>query len=275
MGLLLCTKKAKVPFTLPQTDKKIYSIEELCYYLYNNSYMITYEFFTKELADFIENDLGLSPLAQKIKRGIDYKENLVSMIMYIMDSCSYYNSEEKAVFTKTLESISQKSPAERVKARADMLLANKKYISAIAAYSIIIEKKEISKAEDYYSDIINNIGIAYVKMFEYEEAIRYFKMAYNTHKKEDYLDNLICAAILNDDENCTSEIIAEFALDEDTVEKYHRVIEYQTKQIAKSKRYRMVLDKVSLDGGKSVELYNRQVKELLDGLKDEYRRQLG
>jgi tetratricopeptide (TPR) repeat protein len=275
MGLLLCTKKAKAPYTLPQSDKKVYSIEELCYYLYNNSYMITEDFFCKELADFIEIDLGLPSVSSKIKRGIDFKENLTSMVMYIMDACAYYSQEEKAQYIKSLESISSKSPAQRVKARADMLLNNRKYTSAITAYSIILEKKEISQEKDYYSDIVNNIGIAYVNMFEYEEAIRYFKMAYNLYNKEDYMDNLLCAAILNDNDQCTNDIIAEFAINEETMDKYKRVIEYQTKQIAKSKRYRMVQDKVTLDTGKSIDVYEKQVKEILFGLKEEYKRQLG
>ena len=273
MGLLLCSKKATTPYKLPETDINIYCIEELCYYIYNNTYMITTEFFSRELIGFLENDLELISLGQKLKRGIDYNENFVNLVMYIMNSCNYYNADEKAEFAKNLQTISTKSPAGRVKARADMLLNNKRYVSAIAAYSLILEKKDISTEEDYYSDITNNIGIAYVNMFEYEEAISYFKKAYLMHKKEDYLDNMMCAAIINDNEEIISKIKEEFAVEDDTIEKYKKVIEYQTKQIAKSKNYREIMEKVSYEGNKPMEVYRKQVEGLMKDLKTEYRKQ--
>ncbi|MDE6697971.1 MAG: tetratricopeptide repeat protein [Lachnospiraceae bacterium] len=275
MGLLLCTKKADKPYKLPETDINIYCIEELCYYIYNNTYMITTEFFTRELIEFLENDLGLVSLGQKLKRGIDYNEHFVDLVMHIMNSCNYYNADEKSQFAKNLEQISNKSPAGRVKARADMLLNSRKYASAIAAYSLILEKNEISKEEDYYSNIVNNIGIAYVNMFEYEEAIKYFKKAYSMKKKEDYIDNLICAAILEDSDDTIKSIMEEYEITKENFDKYRKVIEYQTKQIAKNKNYREIMEKVSYSGGKSIEVYNKQVNEVLADFRNEYRKQFG
>lgn len=275
MGLLLCTKKADKPYKLPETDINIYCIEELCYYIYNNTYMITTEFFTRELIEFLEKDLGLVSLGQKLKRGIDYNEHFVDLVMHIMNSCNYYNADEKSQFAKNLEQISNKSPAGRVKARADMLLNSRKYASAIAAYSLILEKNEISKEEDYYSNIVNNIGIAYVNMFEYEEAIKYFKKAYSMKKKEDYIDNLICAAILEDSDDTIKSIMEEYEITKENFDKYRKVIEYQTKQIAKNKNYREIMEKVSYSGGKSIEVYNKQVNEVLTDFRNEYRKQFG
>lgn len=275
MGLLLCTKKSDKPYKLPETDINIYCIEELCYYIYNNTYMITTEFFTRELIDFLENELGLVSLGQKLKRGIDYNEHFVDLVMHIMNSCNYYNSDEKSRFAKNLEQISNKSPAGRIKARADMLLNSKKYASAITAYSLILEKNEISKEEDYYSNIVNNIGIAYVNMFEYEEAIKYFKRAYSMKNKEDYIDNLVCAAILEDNDDIIKSIMEEYEITNEDFDKYRKVIEYQTKQIAKNKNYREIMERVSYSGGKSIEIYNKQVKDMLADFRDDYRKQFG
>ena len=275
MGLILCTKKAEKPYRLPETDINIYCIEELCYYIYNNTYMITTDFFTKELISFLENDLGMESLCQKLKRGIDYNENFVDLVMHIMNSCNYYKADEKAEFAKNLELISNKSPAGRLKARADMLLNTKKYSSAIAAYNVILEKRDISKEKGYYSDIVNNIGVAYTNMFEYTEAIKYFKKAYEMEPKEDYLDNIICATILEDDENCIEEIKSKYSIDEETFGKYRKVIEYQTKQIAKSREYRKVLEMVTYNQDKGMDIYNKNVNDLLSDFRDEYRKEFG
>ena len=38
-SLILChNKRAKQPFEIKQVHQKIYTIEELCYYIYNNIY---------------------------------------------------------------------------------------------------------------------------------------------------------------------------------------------------------------------------------------------
>lgn len=273
MGLLLCTRKAEKPYKLPETDIKIYCIEELCYYIYNNTYMITTDFFTRELISFLENDLGMESLGQKLKRGIDYNEHFVELVMHIMNACNYYKADEKAEFAKKLEQISNKSPAGRLKARADMLLNTKKYSSAIAAYKLILSKKDISRDKDYYSDIINNIGVAYTGMFEYSEAIKYFKQAYSMEKKEDYLDNIICAAILEDKEENIDSIKSEYSIAGEVFEKYRRVIEYQTKQIAKSRNYRETMEKLTYNQEKGLDEYNREAEALLADFKEEYRKE--
>lgn len=272
MGLLLCAKKAKNPYVLP--DKRIYSIEELCYYIYNNPYMINPSFFTRELIDFVENELSMVSLAQKLKRGVDYGENIVDLVMYIFDSSNYYVADEKNELRKNLDVISKKTPSERVKSRADLLLESRKFASAISAYSIILEKKDLSKDPGYYGDVSNNIGIAYVNLFEYEDAIEYFKKAYEYEKKEDYLDNIVCAAILNDNEEIIEKIMKDYSIDEDIMDKYKKVIEYQTKQIMKSKEYRTVVEKVSFEGNKTMENYKRQVTELLADIRNEYRKEI-
>lgn len=272
MGLLLCAKKAKNPYVLP--DKRIYSIEELCYYIYNNPYMINITFFTRELIDFIENELSMVSLAQKLKRGVDYGENIVDLVMHIFDASNYYGADEKNEFRKNLDIISKKTPSERVKSRADLLLESRKFSSAISAYSIILEKKDISKEPEYYGDVCNNIGIAYVNLFEYEEAIDYFRKAYEYIKKEDYLDNIVCAAILNDNEEIIEKVKKDYAIDDDILDKYRKVIEYQTRQIMKSKEYRTVVEKVSFEGNKTMENYKKQVTELLTDIRAEYRREI-
>ena len=273
MGLILCTKKAKNPYILPETDIRIYCIEELCYYIYNNTYMITSEFFTRELILFLEKELGLASLAMKLKQGIDYNEKFSEMVMHIMNACHYYNVEERSLFHKELELISSKSPAGRIKARADMLLNNKKYTSAIAAYSIILDKKDIADEPDYYSNILNNMAIAYVNMFEYKKAMELFEKAYIHFVKEDYLDNLMCAAILNYDKEDIADICKKYNIDETTLEKYKKVIDYQTKQIAKSKEYIELENKVSYVASEGLDNYKMQVNEVLQVLREDYRKQ--
>ena len=46
----------------------IYSIEELCYYLYHNIYLLDETIINEHLCDWIKNELGLLKLYQKLYR---------------------------------------------------------------------------------------------------------------------------------------------------------------------------------------------------------------
>ena len=52
--LILCDGRlAEKPYKMPVTRQNIYSLEELCYYIYHNIYTITEEFFQESLADWL------------------------------------------------------------------------------------------------------------------------------------------------------------------------------------------------------------------------------
>ena len=94
-GLILCGKRSTNPYLIKESGISIYTIEELCYYLYNNTYMITKEFFCNELAEYIKTELELPSLAQKLKYSIDHNGELLQMVMDVLSSNEYYTVEYK------------------------------------------------------------------------------------------------------------------------------------------------------------------------------------
>ena len=63
-GLLLCSsKRGERPYVIEKNKWKIWSLEELCYYLYQNAYSITEDFFSEELISYLRNELELEALS--------------------------------------------------------------------------------------------------------------------------------------------------------------------------------------------------------------------
>ena len=55
-GYILCQiKRASLPFYIENISTNIYSIEELCYYLYHNIYLQDETFINEHLCDWIKN----------------------------------------------------------------------------------------------------------------------------------------------------------------------------------------------------------------------------
>ena len=64
--LILCRgKRTERPYVLQGTGYRIYSIEELCHYIYNNIYSIDETLFTDSLIDWIGTELCLPERAEK------------------------------------------------------------------------------------------------------------------------------------------------------------------------------------------------------------------
>ena len=55
-SLILChSKRAKRPYEISRVHMRIYTIEELCYYLCNNLYLIDYTIMNRRLCDWKTN----------------------------------------------------------------------------------------------------------------------------------------------------------------------------------------------------------------------------
>ena len=76
-GYILCqVKKAEKPFYIENISTNIYSIEELCYYLYNNLYLVDSSLISSKLCAWLEEELELPKLAAKLKPYMEERPDL-------------------------------------------------------------------------------------------------------------------------------------------------------------------------------------------------------
>ena len=66
-SLILChKKKAKHPYEISRIHTRISTLEELCYYLCNNLYLIDYTIMNEQLCRWIADELEMQDLAVKL-----------------------------------------------------------------------------------------------------------------------------------------------------------------------------------------------------------------
>ena len=86
-SLILCnTVKAENPFYFELTGTNIYTIEELCYYIYNNIYIITEEIFDDDLVFWLREELEMVELSEKISDMLLHKNSLKDIVVTIFCS---------------------------------------------------------------------------------------------------------------------------------------------------------------------------------------------
>ena len=58
---------AKTPFHIEKVGKNVYCIEELCYILVNNAFLLDEDSFGNDLFDWIEKECSLERLADELR----------------------------------------------------------------------------------------------------------------------------------------------------------------------------------------------------------------
>ena len=184
----LCVHKpVKTPFYIESTSVRLYSIEELAYYLYKNIYLIDERDIDEKLYCWIEMELGFTSLAEKLRGGKATGSHVYNQVMTILQASEYYSEAELSELSEKIKNISGMQTQERMKYKADELAQKGKYWEAIAEYDRILGIRQNSKLTvQFYAAVWNNLGACYAKMFLFEKAATCFESAHQFQKIAEY-----------------------------------------------------------------------------------------
>ena len=88
--VILCAgKTAEKPYYFKSTDSYVYTIEELCYYIYHNLETVGEELLNKDLVEFMREELGLVERADIIEKHIRNHDGLKDVVVSIFCSADY------------------------------------------------------------------------------------------------------------------------------------------------------------------------------------------
>ena len=92
-GLILCkSKKARSPYCIESTGVRVYTLEELCYYLYYNIHLLGSSWINEKLLVWLNEELTLRKLAEDLEQVMKKGGSLKEMISLIMKESSYFTA---------------------------------------------------------------------------------------------------------------------------------------------------------------------------------------
>ena len=195
--VILCeTTPATTSYIFPNTKIEVFSYEELCYYIYNNIYLIGHEFVNGRLVEFLRQT-GEEELADRVRNLMDKKAGLAQIIVTILKTVDYYSVEEIEQIREILGTLGKQNICERLKTRGDGFLNNECYFSAVKCYESVIKEYQCKGllAVDI-TRVYHNLGTAYARMFMYSQAADYYDEAYRYGQHEESKKCAIAARIL-------------------------------------------------------------------------------
>lgn len=196
--LILCSgKRTDRPYVLPTTGHRIYSIEELCYYIYNNIYSIDETLFTDSLVDWIGTELGLASRAEKLdlslRQGADYK----TLLAVVLCSSDYYTEQEIKKLLMTVDDIRTMPSVKRWFIKANSFLHRKQYAEAAAQYDrLLISEEAVDLSPKDYGDVLHNQAIAALHIYGLERALDLFLQSYERNQREETLRQYLYTLLL-------------------------------------------------------------------------------
>jgi len=187
-SFILChKKKAREPYRIARIHCRIYTIEELCYYLCNNLYLIDHTVVNEQLCDWLERELELEELAKTLRGLLQEDSSMELFVMQILSYTSLYTTAELNRVQQLLEQVKNQKPMEKQKFMADNLLENGSIKSAVDLYLAILRQQKEEPDDTFYGEVYANLGAAYGRMFQYEEAAKMYEEAYRKLKDSSLL----------------------------------------------------------------------------------------
>lgn len=188
-SIILChKKKAKQPYEISRIQRRIYTIEELCYYICNHLYLIDYTIMNENLCDWLEEELELKELANNLRQSILQNGSVEQFVITILAHSSIYTTAELKRIQDILEKLKNQKPIEKQKYKADNLMESGAVNQAILIYQSIIQgEADDSVDKKFYGKVYGCLGTAYGRMFLYEEAAKMYEAAFQICEEESML----------------------------------------------------------------------------------------
>ena len=279
MSYILCrTKTAENPFYIENISTNIYSIEELCFYLYNNLYLLDDTLFNKKLSDWLKTELGLTALAKKLDALLEQGAGVGELLLPVFKEIYYLSHEELRIYLSKLSQYEAQPERVRLKMKGDYLFANEKFRNALNVYRKSLQAESAEEKEtgtQFDGSVYYNMGCAHARLFELSEARECLKTAYEMLHSHRVLTGYLTAVYLADGEEQMYQAAQELGVDPQTIEQVLAAIresEAKAPDADVAVRYRTIRDKK--ENG-DTEGYTSEMKAYLKKLTDEYHKNTG
>lgn len=164
-------KKAHHPYHITSIGVDIYTIEELCFYLRQNVYLIDESIIGEELCIWLADELKQKGMAVTLMDYLKKDKGVGLFLTLIYRETGYLSPAEFRTMQEQLAGLQVQPEDHRRKLKADHLVERGMYASAINEYyKILRSRSQGSLGTKFFVSVLNNMAAAYARQFLFEEA---------------------------------------------------------------------------------------------------------
>lgn len=217
-GYILCQiRRAKIPYYIENISTNIYSIEELCYYMYHNICLLDETIINEQLLAWLRDELHLRRLWQKLYPLLDERNSIGEFVLPIFKEINYLTHDQFRKMNERLKHFEEQPEAVRSKLKGDYLVEHEKNINAIRVYQYALKAgKDTNLGEQFQGSIYNNMGCAYASLFQMAEALECFRKAYESLHSKAALQSYLFAVCMNNGREAYEKMAKDLGVDAQT-----------------------------------------------------------
>ncbi len=270
--LILCAgQMAMKPYTIPLTNQKVYSIEELCYYIYHNIYGVYEDTFNEDMIQWIEEELKLTNLSDKLRQLKDNQNTLKDIVITVLCACDYYTEEEMKDLLTVIHEIEGLEPIKRQKIKGDHYLKYGHYQLSGLEYDKILDSEHIKiLSEEEIGNIYHNQAIIQLHQSSISEAALTYKKAYHYNNDEESLKAYLYALKMSGSQAEYNEEIMNYNVNLDLVLEMNREWEDALIDCESSSEYKQLESILAWKNKGDLNQFYQGVDMLIEQWKEEY-----
>ncbi|MBQ9766962.1 MAG: hypothetical protein IJW37_02525 [Lachnospiraceae bacterium] len=271
--VLVCAgRRSKVPLRLQNTNKKLYSAEEVCYYLYHNASTAEDYLTDAALAEYYEKELGLSETAERLRVLAASEATTKEYALLLFSVTPMYTNEEITEFLKELERLEERKYWQKQKAKADVYLEHRNYRDAANVYERLLQdRKESGMPEVAAGNVYHNLAVCELHISGAGRAAEHFANAYEKNRDSESLRSYLFALRLAQKDKEYRAALVSYEVSDALRNEIDTMLFDSVVEAGEDPEYQNVarVKKLLADGQLSE--YRHATEELLEGFKKQYR----
>lgn len=262
------------PLDMKMSGTRLFSLEELCWYLSKNVYVTTYDLFDEKMFFWMDKITGSHSLALALNNYKTADKPLKEIVRLLLNAVDYLDNGEIAKVYNQLTEMEHQNPLEQMRLAADNYNRYGHYMAALKNYHHVIYQMthdyDHEMTRQFKADTWHNMGIAFLKLHNLKCAAECMANAFEFVKTQEFLAAYMYVLELQGDheqiltllrqENVTSDI-------SDAILNRYKEAENSCKI---SEANQKIQEQLMLGKTKKTETYWEFVKEYLEQQKKNY-----
>lgn len=271
--VVLCAgRRSKRPLRLQNVNYKLYSAEEICFYLYNHAATAEDYLTDDALATYYETELGLPAVAERLRVLKASEGTLKDYAMIIFGATRMYTEEEVAEYLGEMERLQEMKYWQKQKVKADVYLEYHNYRDAVAVYERLLrERKENGMPEVATGNVYHNLAVCELHILGAGSAGGHFADAYEKNRNPESLRSYLISLRLAQKNTEYTMALERYEVPDAMRTEIDSMLFDSMVEAGESIEYQELVRVKKLLADGQVAEYRRATKELLEGFKRQYR----
>jgi|GEM_PF-3297746 len=255
---------AAAPYGQPGLEMKlsgdhIYSVDELSWYIFDNVYMLSEDFFNDAFYSWLDQKTGSGRLSASLRSLHNSGRPLKDIVRTMLTAFAYLTAPQISSVCSSIEQLEKCSLLEQARIKADSLCRYGNYLEALKLYHHalrLMKHGEYAVSKKYRAETLHNMAVCLMHLHDVDSAADCMYKAYKCENDAQMMTEYICILHMGNKDMELRRFTAREKLSQKTLEQAMVMLRSASKGYDESERCLGLKAGLALRGVPDSPLYN-------------------